>query len=51
MPTEQVEKVQQTFETFQLQGRHVNVEITNDQKSGGGGRKSRKPRKKFDGDK
>lgn len=50
VPTEQVEKVKQTFETFQLQGRHVNVEITNDQKSGGG-RKSRKPRKKFDGDK
>lgn len=55
--TDDVEKVQSTFDTFMLKGRHVNVEITKDQKSGGGGRKGggggrdrgdRKPRKRFD---
>jgi len=51
--TSDVEKVQNTFETFMLKGRHVNVEITKDQKSGGGkkgggGRRDRKPKKRFD---
>ncbi|MBZ9778773.1 DEAD/DEAH box helicase [Psychroflexus sp. CAK8W] len=57
VPTDDVEKVESTFDTFKLKGRHVNVEITKDQKSGGGGRKGggggrdrgdRKPRKRFD---
>ena len=51
--TSDVEKVQNTFETFMLKGRHVNVEITKDQKSvggrkGGGVRRDRKPKKRFD---
>lgn len=54
--TDDVEKVQSTFDTFMLKGRHVNVEITKDQKSGGGrkgggggrDRGDRKPRKRFD---
>ncbi|WP_019038570.1 DEAD/DEAH box helicase [Psychroflexus tropicus] len=51
--TSDVEKVQNTFETFMLKGRHVNVEITKDQKSGGGrksggSRRDRKPKKRFD---
>ncbi|MFD0931208.1 DEAD/DEAH box helicase [Psychroflexus salinarum] len=56
VPTDDVEKVQSTFDTFMLKGRHVNVEITKDQKSGGGrkgggggrDRGDRKPRKRFD---
>lgn len=53
--TDDVEKVEAVFESFMLKGRHVNVEITKDQKSGGGGGKKggaksrdRKPRKRFD---
>lgn len=54
--TDDIEKVQSTFDTFMLKGRHVNVEITKDQKSGGGrkgggggrDRGDRKPRKRFD---
>ena len=53
--TDDVEKVEKTFDSFMLKGRHVNVEITKDQKSGGGrkggggrDRGDRKPRKRFD---
>jgi ATP-dependent RNA helicase DeaD len=59
--TDDVEKVEAVFESFMLKGRHVNVEITKDQKSGsggnGGGRKGgdksrdRKPKKRFDSNK
>ncbi|WP_093245677.1 DEAD/DEAH box helicase [Psychroflexus halocasei] len=40
-----VEKVKATFEEFKLNNRHVNVEITKDNKSGGGGGRGRKKSK------
>ncbi len=45
VPNDDVEKVKATFEEFKLFGRHVNVEITKDKKTRGGGFKGKRSSK------